>query len=121
VAFVSNESGGPEIYVRQFPSGANRVQISNHGGIAPRWRQDGKEIFYVEQHNLMAATVATHPVFSSSTPIRLFQNAALPNYDVSSDGKRFIVMEKPPAGSPLTIHVVQNWFEEFSPRQAAVR
>jgi eukaryotic-like serine/threonine-protein kinase len=121
VAYVSNESGGWEIYVRQFPGGANKVQISNHGGFAPRWRQDGKEIFYVEQGKLIAVTVTTHPVFSSSTPTLLFQNAALPNYDVSSDGKRFIVMEKPPAGRPLTIHVVENWFEEFRPQQTAAR
>ena len=119
VAYISNESGGPEIYVREFPSGANKVQISTHRGIAPRWRRDGKEIFYVEQRNLMAVAVTTHPVFSSATPIQLFQNAALPNYDVSSDGKRFIVMEKPPAGPPLTIHVVQNWFEEFRPQRKA--
>ena len=119
VAYVSNESGGPEVYVREFPSGANKVQISTHRGIAPRWRQDGKEIFYVEQRNLMAVAITTHPAFSSAAPVELFQNAALPNYDVSSDGKRFIVMEKPPAGPPLSIHVVQNWFEEFRPQRKA--
>jgi len=115
VAYVSNESGGPEIYVREFPGGANRVQISTHRGFTPRWRRDGKEIFYVEpgKSALMAVTVATHPAFSSATPVQLFQKASLPNYDVSSDGKRFIVLEKPPAGPPLTIHVVENWFEEF--------
>jgi serine/threonine-protein kinase len=120
VAYISNESGGPEVYVREFPSGANKVQISTHRGIAPRWRQDGKEIFYVEQGKLMAVAITTHPAFSSAAPIQLFQNAALPNYDVSSDGKRFIVMEKPPAGPPLAIHVIQNWYEAFrSQRKAA--
>ncbi len=119
VAYMSNESGGPEVYVREFPSGANRVQISTHTGIGPRWRRDGKEIFYAEQHKLMAAAVTTRPAFSSGTPVQLFENAALPDYAVSSDGKRFIVMEKPPAGPPLTIHVVQNWFEEFRPQPNA--
>ena len=122
VAYMSNESGGPEVYVREFPSGANKVQISSHRGIAPGWRQDGKEIFYVEQgrpNKLMAAAVTAHPAFSSATPVQLFENAALPDYAVSSDGKRFIVMEKPPAGPPLAIHVVQNWFEEFRPQPKA--
>uniref|UniRef100_Q01RG4 WD40 domain protein beta Propeller n=1 Tax=Solibacter usitatus (strain Ellin6076) TaxID=234267 RepID=Q01RG4_SOLUE len=121
VAYISNESGGPEIYVRQFPNGANKVRISTHRGVAPRWRQDGKEIFYAEQNNLMAVTVTTQPVFSSANPVRSFQNASLPNYDASADGKRFIVMEKPPAGSPLAIHVAQNWFEEFRPQQKMTR
>ncbi len=89
--------------MREFPSGANKVRISAHGGMAPRWRRDGNEIFYAEQHKLMAVAVGTHPVFSSAVPVELFQNPALPNYDVSSDGKRFIVMVKPPAGPPLTI------------------
>jgi Tol biopolymer transport system component len=83
VAYMSNESGGQEIYVRE----ANRVQISTHTGIGPRWRRDGKEIFYGEQGKLMAVAVATHPVFSAAAPVALFENAALPNYDVSSDGK----------------------------------
>ena len=61
----------------------------------------------------MAVTITTHPAFSAAAPVPLFQNNALPNYDVASDGRRFIVMEKPPAGPPLTIHVVQNWFEEL--------
>ncbi len=121
VAYVSNESGGPEVYVREFPGGANKVRISTHGGMAPRWRRDGKEIFYAEQHKLMAVAVGPHPLFSSAAPIELFQNAALPNYDVSSDGQRFIVMVKPPAGPPLTIHVVENWFEEFRPQRKAAQ
>ena len=75
----------------------------------------------MEQGKLMAVAVTTHPIFSSTTPLQLFQNAALPNYDVSSDGKRFIVMQKPPAGPPLTIHVVQDWLEEFRPQRKAAR
>ena len=113
LAYVSTESGGPEVYVREFPGGAHKVQISTHRGLAPRWRRDGKELFYAEQGKLMSVPVTTHPSFSFTTPVVLFKNTALPNYDVSSDGQRFIVMEKPPAGPPLTIHVVENWFEEY--------
>ena len=58
VVYMSNESGRAEIYVRDFPNGTNKWQISANGGIAPRWRRDGKEIFYVELPNkLMAVSV----------------------------------------------------------------
>jgi eukaryotic-like serine/threonine-protein kinase len=117
VAYVSTESGAPEVYVREFPGGGNKVQVSTHRGLAPRWRQDGKELFYAEQGKLMSVAVSTHPAFSFTAPAVLFQNSSLPNYDVSSDGKRFIVMEKPPAGPPLAIHVIENWYEQFRPQR----
>ena len=62
---MSTKAGRPEVYVREFPSGASKVQISTHGGIAPIWRQDGKEIFYVEQRKLMAVGAPARPAFSS--------------------------------------------------------
>jgi Tol biopolymer transport system component len=113
VAYFSNESGAPEVYVREFPSGAHKVQISNHRGMMPRWGRDGKEIFYVEpipgKFALMSVPVTTRAAFSAGTPVQLFVNPALPNYAVSSDAQRFIVLQKPAAGPPLTIHVIQNW------------
>jgi Tol biopolymer transport system component len=118
VAYISEETGGPEIYVRDFPHGAQKWQLSVHGGTWPRWRRDGKEIFYVESRSrsLMAAPVSTKPPFSTGTPVMLFEKSSLGvrnmSYDVSSDGKRFIILEKP-SGQPLSIHVVENWYEEF--------
>jgi len=124
VVYVSDESGRNEVYVRDFPSAANKWQISANGGIAPRWRPDGKEIFFVEQPGLMAVRVTTRPVFSCGAPARLFESRYLrsvsaggvnvyPQYDVSSDGKRFVILDRPAGEQPLSIHVVHNWFEEF--------
>jgi len=123
VAYASDESGRPEIYVRDFPHGANRWQVSTNGGAFPRWRHDGKELYFVEgaSSSLLAVKVSTQPTFSPGVPVKLFQkrslvggyrNAIFPQYDVSTDGSRFIVLEFPQR-PPLAIHVVQNWFEEF--------
>jgi Tol biopolymer transport system component/tRNA A-37 threonylcarbamoyl transferase component Bud32 len=121
LAYVSSESGRNEVYVRGFPGGAGKSRVSTNGGTAPRWRRDGKELFYTEQSKLMAVTVTTQPAFSAGTPAFLFEKRALvsfnPQYDVTADGKRFIVRERLVGEQPLAIHVAHNWFEEFRRRQ----
>ena len=125
VAYVSDESGRFEVYVRPFPGGDGKWQVSGNGGRQPRWSKDGKELFYTEGHTLMAVAVATTPSFTSSAVTRLFQDADLlggddPRYDVSADGRRFVLRE-PVAGAeekPPSIHIVQNWFAEFRVRTA---
>ena len=124
VAYVSDESGRFEVYVRPFPGGDGKWQVSGNGGRQPRWSKDGKELFYTEGHTLMAVAVATTPSFTSGAVTRLFQDADLlggddPRYDVSGDGRRFVLRE-PVAGAeekPPSIHIVQNWFAEFRGRQ----
>ena len=124
VAYVSDESGVNEVYVRDFPGGKNKWQVSTNGGFAPRWRRDGKEIFYVAKTSLMAVSVATRPGFSSGAPALLFEKRYIrsvgsggvnlnPQYDVFPDGKRFVLLDRPGGEQPLAIHVVHNWFEEF--------
>ena len=123
VAYVSNESGRYEVYVRPFPGGDGKWQVSGNGGTQPRWSHDGKELFYVEGDTLMAVAVATTPSFTSGAVTRLFQDASLPGtvhrYDVSADGRRFVLTE-PVGGAeekPPSIHIVENWYEEFKDRQ----
>ena len=102
--------------MRSFPNGEGKWRVSTNGGTAPRWRRDGKELFYVERKKLMAVSVAAQPGFWPGTPAPLFENSPLgygPQYDVTADGKRFIVREKPVSEKPLAVHGVQNWFEEF--------
>jgi serine/threonine protein kinase/Tol biopolymer transport system component len=124
VAYVSDESGRNEVYVRDFPGGENKRQISVNGGIGPRWRRDGKEIFYLAKTSLMAARITGRPGFFAATPERLFEKEHMrtagsgganmpPPYDVLPDGKRFILLDRPAGEQPLSIHVVHNWFEEF--------
>jgi hypothetical protein len=104
--------------VSDFPKAANKWQISSRGGTWPRWRRDGRELFYVEpaRRALMAASIATQPSFTPGATTLLFEKGSLaalvPQYDVSADGKRFVILERP-TGPPLSIHVVENWYEEY--------
>ncbi|MGB6483978.1 MAG: protein kinase [Candidatus Acidiferrales bacterium] len=100
VAYASNESGDWEIYVTAFPSAAGKWQVSRGGGVEPRWRGDGKEIFYIGPKATMTAVpVSTGETFSSGNPTPLFQtqfraavsSTDLFTYDASKDGQRFLV------------------------------
>jgi len=121
VAYISHESGSPEVYVRSFPDGtAGKWQVSVNGGRQPRWRSDGKELYYVENTALMAVAVSTEPEFTLGQPQILFESADLVGgpeavqYDVSADGQRFVtVMPVEGETTPPTIRIVENWYEEF--------
>ena len=126
VAYVSDQSGQDQVYVRPFPEGEGQSQVSAQGGVQPRWSRDGKELFYVEGDTLMVVEVSTSPSFKTGATVRLFQNpdfmgvdASEITYDVSSDSDRFVLVEtveSEEAKAP-SIHVVQNWFAEFRDRQ----
>ena len=114
LAYASNESGDWEVYVTTFPGALGKWQISRGGGTEPRWRGDGKELYYIGQSGMMmSAPVATDGTFSSETPVALFQvrgrahvsSTDLYTYDVSRDGKQFLVNRylKPDHPNPLTI------------------
>ena len=127
VAYVSDDSGQQEVYVQPFPEGGRKVTVSNSGGEQVRWSRDGKELFYVEGVKLMAVSVSTEGEFSPGSPTVLFEHPGLrrggnyPNYDASLDGQRFILSEPvgydATEGSPATIRVVENWYEEFRDRE----
>jgi hypothetical protein len=114
VAYAFDESGVWEIYVTTFPGATGKFQISRGGGTEPRWRGDGKEIFYVGPTGMLnAVPVKSDDSFSTGSPVPLFQvrgRAALSStdvisYDVAKDGKRFLVNRyvKPEHVPPLTV------------------
>ena len=122
VAYCSNESGEVGVYVRPFPQGGARWQVSSGEGRQPRWRRDGQEIFYVEGDTMIAVSVSTRPGFSVGKAARLFQSPNLlwtltgfaVKYDVSPDGERLVLREPVDTeDSQPAIRVVENWFEEF--------
>ena len=111
IAYASDATGRSEVYVAPFPGPDGRWQISSEGGSSPRWRRDGKEIFYVSpDQKLMAVDVRTGSSVESGVPVPLFAARFVytTSYDVSADGQRFLVnAEAAEEQSPLTL--VTNW------------
>jgi len=118
IAYVSDESGRSEVYVRPYPPAAGaQWRLSSSGGREPMWSPDGTELFYRVQNKMMAVAVQTRPSFSHGTPEELFEGEYMSRsyvsaYDVHSDGDRFLMVASGPAQSQQ-IHVVLNWSEEL--------
>ena len=125
VAYVSNQSGKNEVYVRPFdeanpgsPAAGGVHQVSQDGGHNPHWSGDGKELFYLapDGYFMSVNVTAAGGMFQSGAPQRLFKSPARSEgWDVSADGKRFLIAAPVAAGgaqqpSP-SYHVVVNWTE----------
>lgn len=118
VAYLSNESGHSEIFVRSFPGRGGQRQVSVGGGNHPRWRHDGKELFYIApDRRLMAVAIRSTPTGQAldvAVPVPLFTTAiddsgrAKPQYVVDRSGQRFL-MSVPADASASPITIVQNW------------
>jgi hypothetical protein len=116
VAYTSDESGEPQVYVQPFPPTGDKKQISPHGGAEPRWRRDGNELFYLAtDERLMAVPVPEKNAFAAGVPLPLFEvrvpspaNVYRTNYAVTSDGQRFLVDRRVDDDNPTT-SVVLNW------------
>lgn len=119
VAYTSNESGLSEIYVIPFPPSPNggRWMVSRGGGVQPRWRRDGKELFYISPDwTMMAVPVSTSGVFQPGTPQPLFNTQMVDtgirtgpiSWDVAPDGKRFLIITNE-SKETLSLNVILNW------------
>jgi serine/threonine protein kinase/Tol biopolymer transport system component len=119
MAYSSDESGSREVYVRPFPAAEGKWRISIAGGIQPRWRGDSRELFFVGADGKMNAVTVkavsgTKPSFEASAPLPLFDAHIVDipvafEYDVTADGKRFLVTTNNFAGYAPTLNVVLNW------------
>jgi hypothetical protein len=114
VAYESDESGRFEIYATPFPVPGGKRQVSTGGGRYPRWRSDGKEIFYTTESGRLTAAEVTEKgdtlAVGAITPLfGALQMGTGYRYDVSADGQRFLAIVPPeqPNSAPLTL--VQNW------------
>jgi serine/threonine-protein kinase len=127
-AYQSEESGRSEIYVRPFPRVDNgRWQVSTAGGTRPVWARSGRELFYLDASNTLTAVPVgiSGPTISIGSPAKVFDNKyAEPNpsrhYDVSADGKRFLMLKASalgdPNATPASMVLVEHWFEELKQR-----
>ncbi len=124
LAYVSDESGQTEVYVRPFPDVATaRWQVSSSGGTLPVWARSGRELFYLNGRQELTSMPLTagaglalgQPrVLFPAAPYILAGNAGA--YDVSPDDKRFVFIRAATGGTGTELVVVQNWFEELRGR-----
>jgi serine/threonine-protein kinase len=111
VAYHSDESGRNEVYVRPFDGSGGRVQISVAGGRRAIWGHDGKQLYYWEGNRLISAALSFGPAPAVVSRTPLFSGRYEDDYDVSSDGTRFLMIELRPSG--LELIVVPNWRTEL--------
>ncbi len=131
MAYSSNESGAQQIYVRPYPSGTGRWQISDAGGGFPRWASDGRELFYRTNTGIMAASIeVSGDSLRTGKPRQVIAGAfrggaqgltiagnAFADYDVSADGKRFVMFPKGDEGVAAEaglVTLVSGWFDEVT-------
>ena len=118
LAYVSDESGQDEVYVRAFPEPAGQTLVSVNGATEPRWSLDGRMLFYRTALEMVAASVQTEPVFRVrardvlfvDTYDRIGYNA---DYDIDPRSGRFLMLKSDEAAGEAEIVVVVNWFEEL--------
>jgi len=132
MAYVSDETGEAQVYVRPFPEvDKGKRQVSTSGGSSPLWSPDGRELFYRNGDSVMAVQMG--PDLKFGTPKKLFSGTYDVPYevdfsrqtmwDISPDGKRFLMLklvgtgdDKSTSPVPRKINIVLNWFEELKKR-----
>jgi serine/threonine-protein kinase len=129
IAYVSNDSGRDEVYVRAATGQGDRITVSTDGGTEHVWVASNGAIIYRNGNKMMSAAVTASPEqLTVSRPQELFETsfegdrgagAANANYDVTADGQRFVMIQAPAA--PTSLVVVLNWFEELQARMNGAR
>jgi Tol biopolymer transport system component/predicted Ser/Thr protein kinase len=128
VAYQSNESGRDEIYVRRFPTGSGKWQISDGGGAQPAWSANGRELFYRNDVGLMVVPVdGTGSSFQADKPRSLFtgtflggiqglsvQGFSFSDYDSTRDGRRFVLFPQEGEGPGGHVTLVTRWFDDLA-------
>jgi len=122
IAYVSDKSGRNEVYVAPYPGPGAEYTISTTGGSEPVWSRDGTELFFRTEDALMVVGVQLGQSFSTGAAQMLFEDAwerdaaagsAIPNYDVSPDGQRFLMVRPDIAQGSDELVVVQDWVAEL--------
>jgi serine/threonine-protein kinase len=126
LAYISDESGNYEVYVRPFPGGGGRVAVSTGGGTEPVWAPDSRSIYYRNGTKLMVTSIVTGPGNSLTIGNRreLFDVAYAghpyhQNFDVTRDGKSFVMIQ--PDDQDRKVVVILNWMAEVRRQLAASR
>jgi serine/threonine protein kinase len=120
IAYTLDASGQAEVYVAPFPEGKPRVQVSKDGGREPRWRRDGRELFYLSPDStVMSVALTLTPALQASTPRALFRGGALtsgpsPGYSVSDDGQHFLMVDPIGDSRADALTLIVGWNETLT-------
>ncbi|OVE79087.1 hypothetical protein BVY00_01310 [bacterium G20] len=116
LAYVSDETGRQEVYVRNYPDLGRVIKISSEGGVSPMWSSAGDYLYFRQGRKMMAVSFLPEP----GIPKVLFEGDFVlghrwgRRYDLSPDGKRFLMIrESEPPSSPTQYNIVLNWFDEL--------
>ena len=119
LAYASHETGRLEVYVRDFPGGRRKWQVSSQGGAQPHWRSDGRELFYLKlDGTLMSVAVnpgsdfefgTEQPLFATGLRFRTQHSSWMNQYSVSRDGERFLLNRPLPDATQGAITAVIPW------------
>ena len=111
MAFQSNESGRDQIYIQAVPASGAKYQISTEGGTVPRWRRDGRELFYISDQRLVAVPISAGSGLQVGKPQPLFANAGMNSFVPSKNGERFLINVPASGEQAVTppIIVVTDW------------
>lgn len=122
LAYISDESGRYEVYVRPFRGSGARVPVSIDGGTEPVWSRDGRELFFRRGNEYYSAAVKTAGTFEIDPPQFLFTqglpfvSSEIASYDVTPDGRHFVMIASDPESAPTHFRLVANWTRELVSR-----
>lgn len=121
MAYVSDEGGAPDVYIRPFPGPGAKIRISNAGGSRPKWRQDGKELLYVDRENTVMSVDLSAGPERAGLPRKMLQLTNLVGdvltsgaLDFSTDGKRLLVQETVKGDYVPRVELIFNWPAELN-------
>jgi Tol biopolymer transport system component len=118
VAYASDDTGRNEVYVLPMSGKGDRIAVSVNGGAGPIWSRDGRELFYRAGDDLVAVDVQTSGGFVVGARRQLidlssYDSGAFHEFDVSPDGKQFLLIRTEPESRPYRLNIITNWVEEL--------
>jgi hypothetical protein len=118
VAYISTESGRDEAYVQSFPAGAGKWQISTEGGSSPRWRRDGRQIFFLDLRGriLSVAFENAGSLVPGAPRVSADSVSEISAFDPSPDGQRFLIISPLADRAHLPLHLIAHWSADFEKR-----
>jgi len=113
IAYASDESGRPEIYVRSYPGAERRIPVSTGGGVRPVWSPDGRELYFFTGEALVVVTMTPDGTFGAPRKLadraQFHINDRFQSYSVSPDGKRLLMIRRDEGAVPRQLNVILNW------------